>query len=67
MAFQDDFYIINSNSYIKNIPTKLSKEFLKELHGQKKIKDSLFKSHVQSLIEAKLLNPNKVKTWVNPF
>ena len=31
---------------------------LKELHGQKKIKDSLFKSHVQSLIEAKLLNPN---------
>ena len=40
---------------------------LKELHGQKKIKDSLFKSHVQSLIEAKLLNPNKVKAWVNPF
>ena len=32
---------------------------LKELFGQKKIKDSLFKSHVQSLIEAKLLNPNK--------
>ena len=40
---------------------------LKELFGHKKIKDELFKSHVQSLIEAKLLNPNKVKTWVNPF
>ena len=40
---------------------------LKQLHGHKKIKDSLFKSHVQSLIEAKLLNPNKVKSWVNPF
>jgi len=40
---------------------------LKELHGQKKIKDNLFKSHVQSLIEAKLLNPNKVQSWVNPF
>jgi len=40
---------------------------LKELHGQKKIKDNLFKSHVQSLIEAKLLNPNKVKSWINPF
>ena len=40
---------------------------LKELHGHKKIKDELFKSHVQSLIKAKLLNPNKVKTWVNPF
>ena len=40
---------------------------LKELHGQKKIKDSLFKSHVQSLIESKLINTNKVKTWVNPF
>ena len=67
MAFQDDFYIINSNSYIKNIPTNLDKEFLKELFGHKKIKDELFKSHVQSLIEAKLLNPNKVKAWVNPF
>ena len=31
---------------------------LKELFGQKKIKDELFKTHVQSLIEAKLLNPN---------
>ena len=40
---------------------------LKQLHGQKKIKDNLFKSHVQSLIEAKLLNPNKVKSWVNPY
>ena len=40
---------------------------LKQLHGHKKIKDSLFKSHVESLIEAKLLNPNKVKAWVNPF
>ena len=40
---------------------------LKELFGHKKIKDELFKSHVQSLIEAKLLNPNKVKSWVNPF
>ena len=67
MAFDDDFYIINSNSYIKNIPTNFCLEFLKELFGQKKIKDELFKSHVQSLIEAKLLNPNKVKAWVNPF
>ena len=39
----------------------------KELFGHKKIKDELFKSHVESLIEAKLLNPNKVKSWVNPF
>ncbi len=40
---------------------------LKVFHRQKKIKDYLFKSHVQSLIEAKLLNPNKVKSWINPF
>ena len=40
---------------------------LKELFVHKKIKDELFKSHVLSLIEAKLLNPNKVKSWVNPF
>ena len=46
---------------------EIHQDELKQLHGDKKIKDSLFKSHVQSLIEAKLLNPNKVKTWVNPF
>ena len=46
---------------------EIHQDELKQLHGDKKIKDSLFKSHVQSLIEAKLLNPNKVKAWVNPF
>jgi len=46
---------------------EIHQDELKQLHGQKKIKDYLFKSHVQSLIEAKLLNPNKVKSWVNPF
>ena len=46
---------------------EIHQDELKQLHGQKRIKDYLFKSHVQSLIEAKLLNPNKVKSWVNPF
>ena len=46
---------------------EIHQDELKQLHGQKRIKDYLFKSHVQSLIEAKLLNPNKVKNWVNPF
>ena len=46
MAFQDDFYIINSNSYIKNIPTKLSKEFLKELKND----DGTLKPHVEKII-----------------
>ena len=40
----------------------------KELHFRKRLKKDVFlKNHVQSLIEAKLLNPNKVKSWVNPF
>ena len=47
MAFQDDFYIINSNSYIKNIPTKLDKEFLKELKND----DGTLKPHVEKIIE----------------
>ena len=55
MAFQDDFYIINSNSYIKNIPTKLSKEFLKELKND----DGTFKPHVTEL------NTNYVQYGVN--
>ena len=47
MAFQDDFYIINSNSYIKNIPTNLDKEFLKELKND----DGTLKPHVEKIIE----------------
>ena len=31
MTSDDDFYIISTNSYIKNIPTNFSLEFLKEL------------------------------------
>ena len=46
MAFQDDFYIINSNSYIKNIPTNLDKEFLKELKND----DGTLKPHVKNII-----------------
>ena len=46
MAIYDDFYIINSNSYIKNIPTKLDKEFLKELKNDdgtlRDVRDVLF-------------------------
>ena len=47
MAIYDDFYIINSNSYIKNIPTKLDKEFLKELKND----DGTLKPHVEKIIE----------------
>ena len=47
MAFQDDFYIINSNSYIKNIPTKLSKDFKKELIND----NGDLKPHVEKIIE----------------
>ena len=47
MAFQDDFYIINSNSYIKNIPTNFCLEFLKELKND----DGTLKPHVEKIIE----------------
>ena len=46
---------------------EIHQDELKQLHGHKNIKDSLFKSHVQSLIEAKLLNANKVKSLIYPF
>ena len=46
MAFQDDFYIINSTSYIKSVPTRLDKEFKKEL-----IEDNGdLKPHVEKII-----------------
>ena len=47
MAFQDDFYIINSNSYIKNIPTNFCLEFINELKNE----DGTLKPHVEKIIE----------------
>ena len=47
MTFEDDFYIINSNSYIKNIPTNFCLEFLKELKND----DGTLKPHVEKIIE----------------
>ena len=47
MAFQDDFYIINSTSYIKSVPTKLDKDFKKDL-----IEDNGdLKPYVEKIIE----------------
>ena len=46
MAFQDDFYIINSTSYIKSVPTKLSKDFKKELIND----NGDLKPHVEKII-----------------
>ena len=47
MAFQDDFYIINSTSYIKSVPTKLDKDFKKELIND----NGDLKPHVEKIIE----------------
>ena len=47
MTFDDEFYIINSNSYIKNIPTNFCLEFLKELKND----DGTLKPHVEKIIE----------------
>ena len=47
MPFNDDFYIINSTSYIKSVPTKLDKDFKKDL-----IEDNGdLKPHVEKIIE----------------
>ena len=46
MTFQDDFYIINSTSYIKSVPTRLDKDFKKDL-----IEDNGdLKPHVEKII-----------------
>ena len=47
MAFDDDFYIIRSTSYIKSVPTKLDKEFKKELIDE----NGDLKPHVEKIIE----------------
>jgi len=45
MTFQDDFYIINSTSYIKNVPQTLCTDFLKELKND----DGTLKPHISDL------------------
>ena len=47
MTFDDEFYIINSNSYIKNVPTNFCLEFLKELKND----DGTLKPYVEKIIE----------------
>ena len=47
MAFDDDFYIIRSTSYIKSVPTKLDKEFKKELIDD----NGDLKPHVEKIVE----------------
>ena len=47
MTFDENFYVINSSSYIKSVPTKLDKDFKKNL-----IEDNGdLKPHVEKLIE----------------
>jgi len=45
MAIYDDYYVINSTSYIKSVPTFLCTEFLKELKND----DDTLKPHVSDL------------------
>ena len=47
MAFDDDFYVIRSTSYIKSVPTKLSMEFKKDLIDD----NGDLKPHVEKIIE----------------
>ena len=45
MTFDENFYVIESHSYIKNVPTFLSLEFLKDLKND----DGTLKTHVSDL------------------
>ena len=47
MTFDEKFYVINSTSYIKSVPTKLSMEFKKELIDD----NGDLKPHVEKIIE----------------
>ena len=45
MTFHENFYVLESHSYIKNVPTFLSLEFLKDLKNE----DGTLKPHVSDL------------------
>ena len=45
MTFDEKFYVINSTSYIKNVPQTLCTEFLKDLKND----DETLKPHISDL------------------
>ena len=45
MTFHENYYVLESHSYIKNVPTFLSMEFLKDLKND----DGTLKTHVSNL------------------
>ena len=47
MSFEENFYILNCHSYIKSVPTKLDKDFKKELIND----NGDLKPHVEKIIE----------------
>ena len=47
MSFEEKFYVINSTSYIKSVPTKLDKDFKKEVIND----NGDLKPHVEKIIE----------------
>ena len=47
MAIYEDYYVIRSTSYIKSVPTKLDKDFKKELIDD----NGDLKPHVEKIIE----------------
>ena len=47
MSFDENFYILNCHSYIKNVPTNFCLEFLNELKND----DGTLKPHVEKIIE----------------
>ena len=47
MTFDENFYVINSTSYIKSVPTKLDKDFKKDLIDD----NGDLKPHVEKIIE----------------
>ena len=47
MSFEEKFYVINSTSYIKSVPTKLDKDFKKELIDN----NGDLKPHVEKIID----------------
>ena len=46
MTFDEKFYVINSTSYIKSVPTRLDKDFKKDLIDD----NGDLKPHVEKII-----------------
>ena len=58
MSFEEKFYVINSTSYIKSVPTRLDKDFKKDIENVKENRKDQ-RTKMQATQQSQLIDQRK--------